>query len=294
MHQGQADVTPGVVASLVASQFPQWRDLPVRAVTSHGTVNALFRLGEEIVLRFPLQPSLDPKLRDELTGEQENARRLAASSPVQVPVPLALGEPGEGYGGPWAAYRWIPGDTATPAGAGASVAFARDLAGFVTALRGMDTGGRGWDGRGRGGPLQSKDEYVRSALAESGHLTDTARIAALWDRCLALPPPDGPDVWIHADLMPGNLLVRDGRLAGVIDVETACVGDPAVDLMPVWNLLSGGAREAYRSALAADDVTWERGRGWAILQAIVALPYYVTTNPVMAGTARHTLRAVLE
>jgi hypothetical protein len=38
---------------------------------------------------------------------------------------------------------------------------------------------------------------------------------------------------------------------------------------------------------------WERGRGWAIVQAIVALPYYVDTNPVMADTARRTLDAVL-
>jgi aminoglycoside phosphotransferase (APT) family kinase protein len=135
---------------------------------------------------------------------------------------------------------------------------------------------------------------VRSALAESGHLTGTARIGELWDRCLALPPYEGPDVWVHTDLMPGNLLVRGGRLAAVIDVETAGVGDPAVDLMPAWNLLAGRAREAYRSALGVDGVTWERGRGWAILQAIVALPYYVTTNPVMAATARRTLGAVLE
>ncbi len=294
MHADQADVTAGVVAGLVASQFPQWRDLPVQAMTSHGTVNALFRLGEQIVLRFPLRPSLDPKLREELAREQENARRIAAHSPVPVPEPLALGEPGPGYPGPWAAYRWIPGGTATPEGAGTSVTFARDLAGFVTALHGMDTGGRRWDGRGRGGPLQDKDEYVRSALGQSGDLTDTAGVAKLWDRCLALPPREGPDVWVHTDLMPGNLLVRDGRLAAVIDVEGVCVGDPAVDLMPAWNLLAGGAREAFRSALAVDGVTWERGRGWAILQAIVALPYYVTTNPVMADTARHTLNAVLE
>jgi aminoglycoside phosphotransferase (APT) family kinase protein len=294
MHTGQADITAGVVAGLVASQFPQWRGLRVRAVTSHGTVNALFRLGGQIVLRFPLQPSLDPGLRAELVREQENARRIAAHSPVRVPEPVALGEPGEGYPGPWAAYRWIPGDTATPEGAGSSVAFARDLARFVTALHSIGTGGRGWDGRGRGGPLRAKDEYVRSALARSGHLTDTARVAQLWDRCLALPPHGGPDVWIHADLMPGNLLVRRGRLAAVIDVEAVCAGDPAVDLMPAWNLLAGEAREAYRSALAVDEATWERGRGWAILQAIVALPYYVTTNPVMAGTARRTLGAVLE
>lgn len=212
--------------------------------------------------------------------------------PAPVPQPLALGEPGEGYPGPWTAYRWVPGETASSARVGGSDAFARDLAGFVTALRGMDTAGRAWDGRGRGGPLPARDEGVRRALAESAHLADTARIAGIWARCRDTPRQDAADVWLHADLMPGNLLARDGRLAGVIDLEDARVGDPAVDLMPAWNLMTPGARETYRRALAVDDATWERGRGWAIVQAIAALPYYAGTNPVMADTARRTLRAV--
>ncbi|WP_201787289.1 hypothetical protein [Actinoplanes sp. TFC3] len=49
-------VTAAQVTALVAAQFPEWRHLPVRPVLSHGTVNALFRLGDDIVLRFPLQP----------------------------------------------------------------------------------------------------------------------------------------------------------------------------------------------------------------------------------------------
>jgi aminoglycoside phosphotransferase (APT) family kinase protein len=292
MHDDQVDITPGAVARLVASQFPQWRDLPVRPVASHGTVNALFRLGDEIVLRFPLRPSPDPGLRQELSAEQDTARRVAAHVPVPVPEPAGFGEPGDGYPGPWTAYSWIPGETVSSENIGDPDAFARDLAGFVSALHGMDTAGRTWTGRGRGGPLRLRDESVRRALAESVTLTDTVRLAGIWARCLEAPH-DAADVWIHADLMPGNLLVRDGRLAGVIDVEDVCVGDPAVDLMPAWNLLAPGPRQVYRRALGVSDATWERGRGWAIVQAIVALPYYVDTNPVMADTARRTLDAVL-
>ena len=296
MHAGQVDVMPGTVARLVAVQFPQWHDLPVRAVASHGTVNALFRLGDEIVLRFPLRPSLDAGLRDKLAAEQDTARRVAAHVPVPVPEPVGFGEPGEGYPGPWTAYRWIPGETASSEHIADPGAFACDLAGFVSALHGMDTGGRTWNGRTRGGPLRLRDEAVRRALAESARLTDAARLARLariWKRCLQAPD-DAADVWIHADLMPGNLLVRDGRLAGIIDVEDVCVGDPAVDLMPAWNLMAPGPRQAYRRALRVSDATWERGRGWAIVQAIVALPYYADTNRVMADTARRTLDAVLE
>ncbi|SCF25944.1 aminoglycoside phosphotransferase family protein [Micromonospora chokoriensis] len=294
MHADQVDVAVDVVAALVAEQFPRWRGLPVRPLPSTGTVNALFRLGAEVVLRFPLRPNASPDLRGELRREQEHARMLAARMPVAVPEPLGLGEPGDGYPGSWAAYRFIPGETAERDRIGDLDGFARDLAGVVTALCGIDTGGRVWSGSGRGGPLADQDADVRAALAASDALTDTGALAAVWNRCRHARRDDPADRWIHADLMPGNLLVRDGRLAAVIDLETVCVGDPAVDLMPAWNLLDAGSRETYRRALGVDDATWERGRGWALVQAINALPYYVETNPVMAAIARRTLRAVLE
>ncbi|MEV5690163.1 aminoglycoside phosphotransferase family protein [Micromonospora globbae] len=292
MHPDQVDVTSGVVAALVAAQFPRWRHHPVRPVVSHGTVNALFRLGEGIVLRFPLRPS--PEHRDELVREQEVARRIAPQVPLPVPEPLALGEPGPGYPGVWTAYRWIPGTPLDDAAVGDPVRVARDLAGFVTALHGMDTAGAVWPGRGRGGPLHLMDGFVQRCLAGSVDLVDTARLGRIWAGCRDAPAHTGADVWVHADLMPGNLLVRDGRLAAVIDLGTVNFGDPAVDLMPAWNLMGPAARDAYRRALGVDDATWERGRGWALVQAIGALPYYVDTNPVMAATARRTLGALLD
>ncbi|MGW4940757.1 aminoglycoside phosphotransferase family protein [Actinoplanes sp. NPDC004185] len=293
MHADQVELSPGQVAELVAAQFPQWRDQAVRLVTSHGTVHALFRLGDDLVARLPLRPSAAADRRDELTGTQERARRLAAQVPLAVPEPVALGAPDAGYPGWWTVDRWIPGETASRHTIGDPAAFARELAGFVTALHAVNTGGRTWNGVSRGGPLAAKDDDVQRALAQSTHLIDTARLARIWARCRDADPAPA-DVWIHADLMPGNLLVRDGRLAAVIDLETVCVGDPAVDLMPAWNLLPADARDVYRQALSVDDAAWARGTGWAIVQAIVALPYYVDTNPVMAATARDTLTAILD
>lgn len=294
MHADQVDVSVAVVARLVAEQFPQWGGLQVRPVVTTGTVNVLFRLGDEFVLRFSLRPSLDAAMRAALITEQDNARRMAVHVPVAVPEPVALGEPGAGYAGLWAAYRWIPGEPASPHNIGNGLVLAKDLAEFVRAMQAMDTGDRSWDGLSRGGPLSASDDDVRRALGASTGLTDTVGLARAWARCMEAPRPDAGDVWLHADLMPGNLLVRDGRLSAVIDLEAVCVGDPAVDLMPAWNLLPAQARETYRRALGVDDATWERGRGWAIMQGIVALPYYVHTNPAMAETARRTLDAVLD
>lgn len=291
MHADQVDVDVDTVRRLVADQLPRWRSLPVRPVPSDGTENALFRLGDEVVLRFPLRP--DPDTRDGLVREQENARLVAAHVPLEVPTPLALGEPGHGYPGPWAAYRWIPGTRVGEADGVDPDVLAHDLAGFVRAFHAIPTGGRQWDGSGRGGPLHGCDDSVRRALAESTHLVDTVGLGEIWERCLAAAPHRTPDARIHADLMPGNLLVRDGRLCAVIDFGTVGIGDPAVDLMAAWNLLPAGARETFRRELDADDAMWARGRGWALSQAISALPYYADTNPGMAETARRTLTALL-
>jgi aminoglycoside phosphotransferase (APT) family kinase protein len=293
MHEGQWHLRAETVERLVARQFPRWIGLPVSSVVSHGTVNALFRLGDDIVLRFDLFPSDDPVWRTKLLAAQERVTRLARRVSIQLPVPLAIGEPGDGYPGFWAAYEWIPGAAARVSDVADLDAFAVDLASFVQALHGTPTDGRGWDGQSRGGPLADRDAQVRECVSSSGALVDARRLLAVWNECLSADRGPGDDVWIHADLMPGNLLLREGRLAAVIDCEGLCVGDPAVDLMPAWNLLPSGPRDTFRRSLAVDDATWERGRGWALCQAIVALPYYVDTNKVMAETALRTINQVV-
>ena len=42
--------------------------------------------------------------------------------------------------------------------------------------------------------------------------------------------------------------------------------------------------------LEVDDATWARGRGWAIVQAAVAIPYYREINPGMVAMALYALR----
>jgi aminoglycoside phosphotransferase (APT) family kinase protein len=289
MHADQVELTEDAVVALVRAQLPAWAGSPVRRVLSDGTVNALFRVGDEVVLRFPLRPDASDAARASVLREQDTARQFGAVVPVAIPEPLAVGAPADAYRGWWSAYGWTPGEPPEPPSESESLAV--DLAAVVGAIRRLDTGGRAWDGRSRGGPLATRDGAVRAALAASGGLTDTRAVEAAWTSCLGATPC-AADTWLHADLMPGNLLLRDGRLAAVIDLESACVGDPAVDLMPAWNLFGPRARAVFREATGAEDATWERGRGWAIVQAIVALPYYVDTNPAMAETARRTLAAV--
>lgn len=117
-------------------------------------------------------------------------------------------------------------------------------------------------------------------------------MTAAWDAALEAPGWSGPPVWMHGDLSPGNLLVAGGRLRAVIDFGGVSVGDPACEVIPAWSLFSGASRDMYRDALSVDEATWARGRGWA-LTSVMAIPYYLETNPGMVAEARHTLEHVL-
>jgi aminoglycoside phosphotransferase (APT) family kinase protein len=287
MHVDEIDTDASLVRLLLAAQFPQWADLPIEPVASSGTDNALYRLGDDLAVRLP-------RIRW-ATGQVEKDRewlpKLAPLLPVAIPVPLAKGEPAEGYPWHWGVYRWLSGDNPvvdrlTDAGARAT-----ELAQFVAALRAIDPTG-GPQAR-RGVPLAERDPPTRTAIDDLQGMIDTAAATAAWEVALGAPAWPGPPVWIHGDLSPGNLLCAEGRLSAVIDFATLGVGDPACDLIVAWNLLPAETRSIFREALRVDDATWERGRGWALSIALIQLPYYHRTNPVLAGSARHTIAQIL-
>nr|WP_299489378.1 phosphotransferase [Acaryochloris sp. IP29b_bin.137] len=68
-----------------------------------------------------------------------------------------------------------------------------------------------------------------------------------------------------------NLLVHQQRLHAVIDFGCLGVGDPACDYAIAWTFFSGESRTAFQSALAVDDATWARSRGWALWKSLITL-----------------------
>ncbi len=231
---------------------------------------------------------------DELETDATLVRSLlAAQFPHWAGLPIEpVPSSGEGFPWAWGIYTWLEGEHPSADGEAHSDALAADLAGLVQALRRIDLP----DGRPsrRGAPLgEVQDEQVRDALRRLEGRIDVDAATAAWDAALAAPPWAGPPVWVHGDLLPGNLLVRDGRLAGVLDWGSVGVGDPACDLVAAWGALPTRARETFRERLDVDDATWARGRGWALSIGLIALPYYEETNPTFAATARLLIREVL-
>ena len=124
-------------------------------------------------------------------------------------------------------------------------------------------------------------------------MIDVDAVTTAWDAALQAPAWDGPPVWIHGDLLPGNLLVEQGRLSAVIDFGGLAVGDPACDLLGAWSWLSVDTRDVFRASLSVDEATWARGRGWALSVGLIALPYYQSTNPAFADLVAQMIDEVL-
>ncbi len=292
MHAGQLRVSAGAVRALVDEQFPQWQGLPVRRVAAHGTVNAIFRIGDRLAARFPLQPTDADSARRWLESEAEAARELAGRTRFPTPEPVALGEPGAGYPLPWSVQTWLPGVVATDEDPAGSAAFAHDLAEFISGVRAIGKGGRAFSGKGRGGDLRSHDAWMETCFGHSERFLDVPRLRQMWAVMRNLPRGTAGDVMTHGDLISGNVLVSSGRLAGVLDVGGLGPADPALDLVGAWHLLDAGPRQALRGDLRCGDLEWERGKAWAFEQAMGLVWYYAGSNPAMSQLGRRTLKRI--
>jgi aminoglycoside phosphotransferase (APT) family kinase protein len=287
MHLDEVATDATLVSHLLGRQFPQWSGFPVVPVDSFGTDHAIYRLGEHLAARLPRIGWA--------VGQSEKEShwlpQLAPELPLTLPVPLAIGQPDLGFPYPWAVYEWLPGEPATgtlPDGEQTAV----DLAGFIRALRGVDPTGGPAPG-GRGGPLADQDDAVLRAVSGLGDRIDRSAALRSWEESLAAPPWEGPPTWVHGDLLPGNLLLRDRHLSAVIDFGALAVGDPACDLQPAWHLFDGSTRDVFFAELDTDDDSRVRGRGWVLYQAVTALRYYWETNPGIVAQSWQALAAVL-
>lgn len=288
---GRAGIDASLVKRLLEDQFPQWSELPVTPVEVDGWDNRTYRLGEEMTVRLPTAAGYAPAV----DKEHRWLPVLAPSLPVAVPVPLAKGVPGAGYPFDWSIRRWLDGQTATLDRVDDPCGFAESLAEFLLALRRVDAAGgprAGAHSFYRGAPPAHYDEQTRRALAALDGQLDTGLASAVWDAALEATW-SGPPVWFHGDFAAGNLLVREGKLAAVIDFGTSGVGDPACDLVIAWTMLSGDSREAFRQVAGQDRAMWARARGWALWKALIVLAEKIGTDEEQAAVQRRVIDEVL-
>jgi aminoglycoside phosphotransferase (APT) family kinase protein len=286
MHTGEADIDAVLVGRLIAEQFPRWAGLPISAVRSTGTVNAIYRVGDQLCARLPRVE----EWAQDLEREWRWLPKLAPHLSLRVPEPLGKGHPTNLFPFSWAVYGWIDGRPYSDDLVDDEQQAARDLARFVDELRRIDPAGAPRSGRR---PLRELDAVTREAIDAARGVIDGDAATAAWERALEAPAWEGTPVWIHADLLRPNVLVCDGQLRAVIDFGGTGVGDPAADVIAAWSVFGRTGRRAFRDALDVDDGTWNRARGFALHQAALIIPYYGRTNPEFVSLARRTVEEVL-
>jgi aminoglycoside phosphotransferase (APT) family kinase protein len=276
---------------LVDRQFPQWADLPITRVGVDGWDNRTFRLGDDLTVRLPS----GDWYALQVDKEQRWLPVLAPRLPLPIPAPVARGEPDSGFPYPWSVYRWLEGELASKARIADLTGFATTLAGFLSALGRIDATGGPEPGQHnffRGGPLSTYADETHEAIDALGAEVPRDRVERVWEDAMATSWDRDP-VWFHGDVATGNLLVRDERLAAVLDFGSSGVGDPACDVVIAWTFLSGASRDRFRADLGVDAATWSRGRGWGLWKALISLVGHLENDSPDAALARRDIEQIL-
>ncbi|MGW3570425.1 aminoglycoside phosphotransferase family protein [Streptomyces sp. NPDC000941] len=294
LHQNEVPVDEAVARSLLEAQRPEWADLPLSPAGA-GTDNVMYRLGDDLLVRLPRTAENGRSVRK----EQKWLPRLAPLLACPIPEPVHAGTPVDAFPLDWSVYRWIDGDEVGPDTVRDWAAFGSDLAAFVRELHSVDLmGATRADGLSwyRGGSLQPCDQWVSKCLEDchttAGPELDVETLEQLWRTALAPPDPSGLNVWLHGDLKPTNLLVREGKLHAVIDFGGLSVGFPDAEHATVWDL-PPQAREVYWKTLDLNDLTWTRARAWAIAVGVSGISYYWRTYPAFVAECQARLQAIL-
>jgi aminoglycoside phosphotransferase (APT) family kinase protein len=287
MHADEVVIDEPLVRHLISTQMPELSGLPLERVEPWGTDNAVWRLGEDLVVRLPRIHWA----AGQVDLEARWLPRLAPFLPVSIPEPIATGKPDESYPWRWGVFRWLPGVPAGPATITDPTAFALDIADVVRSLSEIPTRGAP-AATNRARPIAAYNDITLLMIENVSDLIDADAARQVWECAMEARPHEGAPVWVQGDL-EGNCIVQGGLLSGIVDWGSACAGDPAVDVQVVWSqLFTRESRQAFVQALDIDDAVLARSRGAAIHQACGALGYYMDTYPLIVERSWHKLAEI--
>jgi aminoglycoside phosphotransferase (APT) family kinase protein len=277
-----------LVRALLRSQHPDLAALPIELL-GNGWDNALYRLGDSLLIRLPRREVAAALIRN----EQRWLPLLAPLLPLPIPRPVRIGIPSDNYPWRWSIVPMLAGETADanePRSDQAAV-----LAEFLNALH-VAAPSDAPRNSVRGVPLANRAAAVgeRFQRLHRAGLVD-ARIVAMWNEAVATPI-DVSDTWIHGDLHARNVLVHEGRLAAVIDWGDVAQGDCATDLAAIWTLLPTLAAREHATQLLGrvSSDTWTRARGWAVMFGVTLLDTGLVDHPRHARMGHQVLRRILD
>jgi aminoglycoside phosphotransferase (APT) family kinase protein len=282
-----AEILTQLVRQLINDQFPEWKALSIKPVLLSGHDNRTFHLGEKMTIRLPSSREYVPQIEKEARWLPILAKNLS----LPISYPIAQGKPTTYYPFPWSINHYLEGECASLKNIADMGLFAKQLAKFLEELQKVNTEDAPITGEHnffRGANPSVYSEQVENALLELSNDLPTQKLRTIWKTSVTsewMHPP----VWIHGDIAPGNILVKNGKLCGVIDFGIMGIGDPACDYAMAWTFFDDHSRRYFLQGL--DTGTIDRARGWALWKALIT---YNTSNHLVADNAKFTLNAILD
>ena len=283
----EIEIDIALVSSLL-KQHPDLEHLPIQLLDS-GWDNVMYRLGDKLSIRLPRRQAAAKLIEHEQTWLPQIADRLT----IPVPVPYRIGQPIANYPWRWSIVPWISGVTADREPP--NISQAKLLASFLRSLH-LPAPSDAPFNPVRGVPLKERSDTIEERMQRLENKTDliTNKIKNIWNEALNTPI-DVEAKWLHGDFHPGNILVKDGAIVGIIDWGDITSGDVATDLASIWMLFKN--RDVRQNAIARysmSEQTLQRAKGWAIYFSVTLLDVGLIDNPQQAKIGERTLRSVAE
>lgn len=280
------EITTQLVKRLIRQQFPGWKELEVYPVEKNGHDNRTFHLGSHMAVRLPSGSDYAAQIEKEAKWLPVLEKHLT----LPIPGPIEIGKPTKDYPFPWSINHYIEGETLTRDNIDDKVLFAKQLSAFLKELQGIKTEGAPEAGKHnffRGASPDIYSEQVYKALNQHQRTFPAEKLKKLWEEAVSSKWEHAP-VWIHGDIAPGNLLVKNGMLCGVIDFGIMGIGDPACDYAMAWTYFDENSRQSFLQGL--DNETINRARGWALWKALITC---MDPNQEIVENAHRTLEEIL-
>ena len=123
---------------------------------------------------------------------------------------------------------------------------------------------------------------------------DHGKVLKIWESLVNTPICDNKPVWIHADLLKSNILIKNNHISGIIDFGSAGIGDPAFDIIPAWSLFNLENRNNFKEKIEICDIIWDRACAYALHQAVIGIPYYRKTNENFVKQSLFTINEIIK
>ncbi|PLT29454.1 aminoglycoside phosphotransferase family protein [Peribacillus deserti] len=281
-----------LVSSLINEQFPEWSNLNITPVKNGGNDNRTFHLGEHMSVRLPSSAGYAPQVEKEQMWLPILAEKLS----LPIPIPIAKGNPNENYPWSWSIYKWLQGEPLSHNNIENLNHIAKDLGSFLKELQAIDASigpSAGKHNFYRGGSLSIYNEESRNAIKNNKEDFDEGLLSEIWGLALDSVWESKP-LWVHGDIAPGNVLVKDGQLCAVIDFGILGVGDPSCDAAIAWTFFDDASRKVLKNELNLDEATWNRARGWALWKALITYNAKKDTDKLKAKEAKITIQTIVK